>query len=279
MKILIIGSNGMLGRQLAEVLSAEYEVVGWDIKDIDITKQVEVQEKVTLLNPEVIINCAAYNDVDKAEQEPEVANLVNGTSLKYLSEVSKGKRLLIHFSSDYVFDGEKKDGYKEDDLPNPVSVYGQSKLLGEQMVQENASRYYIIRVSRLFGKPGLSENAKKSFVDKMLELSATMPELKVIDQEVSSPTYVKDVSLRVKEMIETAPEYGIYHLTNSGGCTWYQWALEAFKIKGLTEKIKLIPVPSSEFPRSAKRPEYSILINTKLEKLRSWQDALKEYLS
>jgi dTDP-4-dehydrorhamnose reductase len=185
--------------------------------------------------------------------------------------------ILVHYSTDYVFKGDKKRGYREDDRPDPQSAYALSKYLGEQAVQENADNFYLIRLSRLFGRPAASQGAKKSFVQIMLELAQTKPEVNAVDEELDCPTYAPDLARRTREIIDQRKPLGIYHVTNSGGCTWYDFAREIFTSKNIS--VKLNPVPASFFPRPAVRPKYSILLNTKLPSMRSWQEALKEFIS
>lgn len=305
MKILIIGSKGMLGGALAEAFAGE-ELFLWDLEDIDITDEKQVQEKIGELKPDVIINAAAYNAVDKCETEEgfAIAKKVNGEGPGYLAAIAKDLgAVFVHYSSDYIFGGEmKKEGFKEDDEPSPVNKYGESKLLGEQAVQKYGDKYYILRTCKLFGKIGKSEVAKKSFVDLMLQLASERDKLEVVDEEYASPTYALDLAKRTKEIIlsgEVAPAmrrgtapprfpYGIYHVTNSDACTWYEFAKEIFKIKNTKlagaphvagHLPEIIPVSSDKFPRPARRPKFSVLLNTKLPKMRSWREALEEYLN
>ncbi|OGF21188.1 dTDP-4-dehydrorhamnose reductase [Candidatus Falkowbacteria bacterium RIFOXYB2_FULL_38_15] len=282
MKILITGSSGMLGQELArEFRENNYEVLAWDKDELDITDREMVLNKIKKIKPEIIINSAAYNAVDKIEESEEdkkIANKINGLAVGYLAEVAKDiEAIFVHYSTDYVFGGRKVGGYKETDKPNPQSEYAKSKLLGEEeLLKQQGLRFYLIRTSRLFGKPAVSEGAKKSFVDVMLQLAETKDNLDLIDEELSSPTYVCDLARRTREIIEEKKSYGIYHITNFGACTWYGWAKEIFKIVG--KNIKLTPVSGDKFPRPAKRPRYSVLLNTKLPEIRKWEEALGEYL-
>jgi dTDP-4-dehydrorhamnose reductase len=284
-KVLIIGVKGNLGIQLQKIFEESFEVVAWDKEELDITDEGEVNKKVKKLKPNIIINSAAYNAVDKCEeddQEFELAKKINGLGPKYLAKISQEiKATLVHYSSDYVFDGNKKEGYSEDDETSPINNYGRSKLLGEELVQEVGKNgnlnYYIIRTSKLFGKPGLSEVAKKSFFDVMIGLSKGRDELKIVDEEVSLFTYTVDLAKATKKLIEDKKERGIYHVANSESCTWYESAKYLFEI--IKRDVKIIPVDGDEFPRPAKRPKYSVLLNTKLKPIRSWKEALKDYLN
>lgn len=277
MKVLIIGSKGMLGQALAgEFGENGYEVSSWDKEEIDITKKEEVNKKISDLKPEIIINAAAYNAVDKIEEsDKELGEEINGYAVGNLSEAAEAVgAILVHYSTDYVFDGKEIDGYKEDATPNPQSVYANSKLIGEQQIKNE--KYYLIRTSRLFGKAALSEGAKKSFVDVMLKCAEERDCLELVDEELSSPTYACDLARRTREIIEWKKPFGIYHVTNEGSCTWYGWAKKIFELSG--KSVRLIPVGADRFPRPAKRPKYSILLNTKLPPIRKWEEALADYL-
>ncbi|MFZ5364274.1 MAG: dTDP-4-dehydrorhamnose reductase [Patescibacteria group bacterium] len=279
MKVLIIGAKGMLGQELArEFGETGYEILAWDKEEVDITKKDLVLEKIKSSSPEIIINAAAYNAVDKIEEgEKDFAEAVNGYAVGNLSEASEAiEATFIHYGTDYIFDGKEIDGYVEDATPNPQSVYAGSKLLGEQQIKNK--KYYLIRTSRLFGKQAQSEGAKKSFVDVMLKCAEENDCLELVDEEISSPTYVFDLARRTREIIEWKKPFGIYHATNEGSCTWYGWAKKIFELSGKNKNIKLIPVGADKFPRAAKRPRYSILLNTKLPPMRRWEEALLDYL-
>ena len=267
----------MLGQELAREFEGNgYEVSSWDKEEIDITNRDEVSKKISDLKPEIIINAAAYNAVDKIEEsDKELGEAVNGYAVGNLSEAAEAVgAILVHYSTDYVFEGREMDGYKENDEPRPQSIYAASKRLGEEELKND--KYYLIRTSRLFGEPAKSEGAKKSFVDVMLKLSGEKDCLELVDEELSSPTYVLDLAKRTREIIEWKKVFGIYHVTNEGACTWYGWAKKIFELSG--KSVKLIPVGADRFPRPAKRPKYSILLNTKLPPMRRWEEALAEYL-
>lgn len=263
----------MLGRALAGVF-AEFQPILWDKEDLDITDPEAVSYKLKAITPDVIINCAAYNDVDGAEDAPEMAYKVNGEAVESLADAANQiGAILVYYSTAYVFDGKNRDGYKEDAKPAPSSIYGKSKLQGEHGAAR-AKRHYILRLDRLFGEPGAG---KKSFVDKILEAALVQRQLKIIDEEEGCPTYSLDLAQQTKYILENNLPYGIYHTTNSGSCTWFGFAEKIFKIAGIG--VELIPVSSEDVARKALRPKYSILLNTKLPPMRSWQDALEEYLS
>lgn len=280
-KIVIFGAKGNLGQQLVKVFKSGFEVFSYDSKGLDITDKELVIKKIGELKPNIIINAAAYNAVDKCEISDgyEIAKKLNGLAPGYLAEAAaKIDAILIHYSSDYVFGGEKKDGYAEGDEPEPISKYGETKLMGERAITKyNNSKYYIIRTSKLFGPKGESEAAKDSFFDVMLKITKEKDEVDVVNEEVSCFTYTPDLARATKNLVENKKEYGIYHIVNFGSCTWHEAAKELFKIAKID--IKVNPVSSDKFPRPAKRPKYSVLLNTKLGAMRDWREALKEYLT
>ncbi|MDA1038638.1 MAG: dTDP-4-dehydrorhamnose reductase [bacterium] len=276
MKILILGAKGMLGQELVNVYS-DTDVHAWDREECDVTNVEACEAKIKELAPELIINAIAYNDVDGAEGDrQEIAKELNVAVPSRLAETAKSiGATFVHFSSEYVFDGKSEEGYTEDSHPSPVSVYGTTKMLSEQVALSSGARAYVIRLSRMFGKPASSEAGKKSFVDLMLELAKTKDHLDLVDEEYSSPTYAPDLAKRTREIVETQ-EPGLYHAANSGACTWYDFAKEIFAQKGIN--IDISPVSGMMFPRPAMRPMYGELLSTKMPAMRSWQTALKDYL-
>lgn len=283
MKILIIGARGNLGGELVKVFNKDNEVVAFDKEDIDIADKEQVLKKITDLKPEVIINAAAYNAVDKCEEdslELDLAKKLNRDAVASIAEATMEiKATIIHYSTDYVFDGTKKEGYAEIDKPRPISKYGETKQMGEEELIGRASRglkYYIVRTSKLFGPVGESNFSKPSFFDVMLKLGKEKKELDVVDEEMSCFTYTPDLALWTKKLINNNAEYGVYHFINEGACTWYKAAKELFELKNVN--IKVNSVLSDKFPRPAKRPKFSVLKNTKFEKMRDYREALKEYL-
>jgi dTDP-4-dehydrorhamnose reductase len=282
--VLILGARGNLGTCLMNTFQ-DLRPIGWDREELDITDANKVTTKISLIDPELIINASAYNAVDKCEENKKefaLANKINGEAPGYLAKVAKDLSCrLIHFSTDYVFPGTKKTGYKESDRPAPIQNYGKSKLLGEKEISESMTDFYLIRTSKLFGKAGASPLTKKSFVDIMLDLAKEKKEISVVNEEFSSFTYTFDLSLATRLLADglNGKKFpnGIYHLVNEGPCTWYKCAQKIFQIAKKTVTVK--PVSSSEFPRPAKRPAYSALLNTKFPKLRSLDEALKDYLS
>lgn len=276
MKIIVIGSQGMLGQQLAMIYKDQNPLL-WSRSYIDIANRYDVEAKIKKEQPDIVFNAAAYNDVDEAEKNKDIAYAINAEGPAHLARaVCAAEGILVHYSTDYVFNGDEKRGYSEEDDPEPGSVYGKSKLLGEKNVIKYSDKYYIIRLSRLFGKSGIGGSAKTSFVDLMLGLAEKNEFINAVDEELSNPTYAPDLAEHSRKIVEKQAAYGIYHLSNRGACTWYGFTKEIFDIKGIS--VKLNPVAGGYFPRPAPRPKYSILLNTKLNPMRPWQEALKEYL-
>ncbi|MDO8599049.1 MAG: dTDP-4-dehydrorhamnose reductase [bacterium] len=281
MRVLIVGSNGMLGQELIRAFTGA-DVVGWDRADLDITDSDVVRARMAAVAPDVCINATAYNAVDCAEEDAALAVTVNGSAVGVLAAAAADSgAVFVHYSTDYIFDGTSRDGYSEDAIPNPINAYGRSKLAGERALREVAGvhpawRWHLIRTSRLFGLQGSSASGKRSFVDTMVALSTTKDRLEIVDEEIASPTYAPDLAAATREMIERALPSGIYHRTNTGSCTWYGFAQEIFTRIGW--RGTLVPVSASTYPRPAKRPAYSVLRSTKIPPMRRWEDALAEYL-
>ncbi|MDO8667792.1 MAG: dTDP-4-dehydrorhamnose reductase [bacterium] len=283
MKILILGAKGSLGRQLMKVFAEGNEVLGWDRGEIDITDRELILRKVEEVKPELVINAAAYNAVDKCEdndEEYELAKKLNIDGPKFLAEIClKIGATLIHYSTNYVFNGEKDSGYVETDEPKPINRYGKSKFHGEKRILELSGqglKWYLVRTSKLFGPRGQSEMAKANFFDIMLEQGKNKASVEVVDDEASCFTYTPDLAKATRELVDGGYGYGIYHLTNSGACTWYEAAVELFKLAKIETEVK--PIAGDKLVRPAKRPKYAVLLNTKLPPLRNYQEALKEYL-
>lgn len=262
----------------------DLELIAFDSSELDITDYKNLSEKFREIKPEIVINCAAYTAVDEAENAWHEAFKINAEAVKEIALLCKEfDAIFIHFSTDYVFNGETSQGYKENDETRPINIYGESKAAGEKAIMENAEKYYIVRTSWLFGPNG------KNFVDTMIGLGQKAlksgTELKVVNDQVGSPTYTRDLCEAVVKYFvqpqlneEKIPDFGIYHLTNSGKCSWYEFAKKIFELKNMSVKVN--PVSTGEFPRPAKRPVCSILVNTKLkEGLRSWEEAVGDYLN
>ena len=283
-KVLILGAQGMLGQELVgEFSTHKYEVIAWDKEELDITDYIVTASKISDLHPDIVINAVAHNAVDKIEEDEkvfELAKKINSEAVENLAGICKElNAIFVHYSSDYVFKGDSNKGYKEDDQIDPINKYGQTKALAENSILSIDGKFYIIRLSKLFGKPAASAGAKKSFVDTMIWLATEggKTHLDLVDEEIGCITYAPDLANLTRKIIEAERPFGIYHGSNSGVCSWYQWAKEIFKIKKIG--INISPVAGDKFPRPAKRPMYSELLNTKLPIQRDWKSALNEYLS
>jgi dTDP-4-dehydrorhamnose reductase len=277
-KIAIIGSNGQLGSDLSKIYGEN--ATNLTRKEIDITNISECREVLYELNPKFIINCAAYVRVDDAENYPLEAFRVNSIGAKNIASVSKELDATnVYIGTDYVFDGSNKIPYNETDLPNPINVYGMSKYFGECFTESYCSKFYIFRVSSLFGVAGASGKGG-NFIETIIKMAENNQEIKLVEDMVMSPTYTKDVASLIKNILEKSVPFGIYHLNNSGRCSWYEFAKEIFKIINLnpnTMKIK-----SKDLVRTAKRPLFSVLDNRKIISLgfdvNDWKIGLRNYL-
>jgi dTDP-4-dehydrorhamnose reductase len=278
MKVLVIGARGTLGSELCKQLNGVDEVIALGHEDLEVTDQAAVLQKITEINPDVIFNCVAYNAVDKAEEDPTEAESINAQAPKFIAEAAeKVGATLIHFSTNFVFEGTKPEGYAEDDQPNPINVYGRTKYDGERNVQSFCAKHYIVRLSVLFGPQGQSQSAKKTFPDLITDLSKEKESFDFVNEEISSPTYVKDLVGATIRLVKESYPYGIYHLANEGAASWYDFAKEIFELKGITSKLN--SVPATAYVRPAKRPFHASLRSTKFPKLRPWQEALRAYIN
>lgn len=281
-RILITGSTGQLGKELINKLSGDNHLIIANREDLDITNEISTNNFVQANKPDIIINCAAFTAVDLCETEEQNAYNVNAIAPKNLALASKriGSKL-VHISTDYVFDGEgvkNEKGiirpYVENDAVNPQSVYGKTKLEGENFVIKNCDKYFIIRTAWLYGDG-------KNFVRTMINLSKSNEKVNVVNDQIGSPTSTKELANMIEKLMIT-DNYGMYHGTCEGFCTWYDLTCKIYEI--LNIKTKVVPVTSEEFVRPAKRPKYSVLENKKLNdlgqyKFKHWKDALKIYLS
>lgn len=277
MKILVTGARGMLGTDLMTVLRERHEVVGMDIEELDIT---DINQTLGILrenNPDVVINCAAYTNVDGCESNEELAYRVNAIGPRNIAVACNDiGAAMVHISTDYVFPGNSSKPYREDDSVGPKSVYGLSKLAGEGNVRSLCTRHFIVRTSWLFGVNG------PNFVKTMLRLAKENLELSVVNDQTGSPTYTPDLAAALADLI-TQPVYGTYHLTNSGTCTWYQFTREILDEAGITG-VEVKPITTEELNRPAPRPAYSVMdnLNWRLNgflPLRHYRESLKDYLA
>ena len=276
MRILLLGHKGMLGSDLLLKLNLQHEVVGMDKEEIDIVSADECEKAIKETKPDILINAAAYTNVDGCETAKEECFAVNAEAVKNIAEVCRNKNIrIIHFSTDYVFDGTGTRPYKEDDRCNPINAYGESKLAGDRYLKSLADDYLLIRTSWLYGVKG------KNFVQTILEKAKTTPMLSVVDDQVGSPTYTKDLAVAVDLLINQNLK-GIFHVTNRGSCSWYQFAVKILQESGLDD-VTVIPIKSDKLPRPALRPAYSVLsmqkfIATTGKTMQPWQLALQDYL-
>jgi dTDP-4-dehydrorhamnose reductase len=279
-RILVIGAKGMLGRDLVEALYSLFradEVFGWDIDEIDIQEENNTIAKVESLQPGIVINVAAYTDVDGCESNGEKAFAVNAEGMRHVAlGAARCGSKVVYLSTDYIFDGKKEKPYLEDDLPNPLNVYGRSKLRGEQYVQELAKDSLIVRTEWLYGKHG------NNFVTSILRQAREKRALSVVNDQIGLPTYTIDLSKAISLLIEQDAR-GIFHVANSDPCSWYDYAQMILKLSGI-KRVEVIPISSKEAGRQATRPSYSVLDTQKFRRetgmeLRPWPEALKDYLS
>ena len=277
MKVLVTGAKGQLGYDLmAQLKQRGHEAIGVDIQEMDITNQESVEQVMRQVKPDAVIHCAAYTAVDKAEDDVSLCTKINVDGTGYIAKMCQELDCkLLYLSTDYVFPGDGENFWEPDDAREPLNVYGKTKCEGELLVEEYVQKYFIVRISWVFGING------KNFVRTMLNLAQNHSELTVVNDQIGSPTYTYDLSRLLIDMIET-DKYGRYHASNEGICSWYDFACEIFKQAKLD--VRVLPVSSEEYPSKAKRPLNSRLSKEKLtvngfKKMPTWQDALSRYLS
>jgi len=278
MKIAVIGSTGQLGTDLIKTLENGYEVVGLVHKDIEVADY----DSCLILKehqPDIVINTAAFHKTDQCENEPLKTFSVNALGARNVALVSKEiAATTVFISTDYVFDGSKKEPYTEDDAPAPINTYGISKLAGEHFTKQNP-KHYIVRIASVFGKAGASGKGG-NFVETMITKAKNNDPITVIDDMWMSPTYTKDAASIMKGILELQLPFGVYHATNKGYCSWYQFAQEIFQITGLNPT--LTPIKTEQLSLKARRPRFSALTSTKLSRYnlepREWKEALRAYL-
>ena len=282
MRFLILGKDGMLGHDLEQVFGNE-DFIAYGKADLDITEYDAITEKLMTVQPDVVINATGYTNVDLAEKEEVAAEKINGYAVGLLAKACREvDATLVHFSTDYVFNGDKKSGYTEEDATNPINAYGKSKALGEKLLSDEMDhineamlkegRYFLIRTSWLYGHHG------KNFVNTMIETARKKKTLRVVADQYGKPTWSMDLCRQVKWLIESK-EYpsGIYHITNEGVTSWHEFAREIFRLAGISANV--VACSSADYPRDAARPKFSALINNKLPPLRTWKEALNEYVA
>ena len=274
--ILVTGSTGQLGSDVVkELLKRGYSTLSPNRSELNLCSEDNIRNYILNSNCEAIVHCAAYTQVDKAEDEKDLCIKINATATKHIVKCAKILDIpMIYISTDYVFDGTKDGEYTENDETNPINIYGESKLAGEKYVQEILDKYYIVRTSWVFNING------KNFIETMLRLSKANNQLSIVNDQIGSPTYTRDLSRLLVDMLETS-KYGLYHATNEGYCSWYEFADTIFKLANINIDIKAIN--SNEYASRAKRPLNSKLSKDKLieygfKPLPHWEDALKDYL-
>ena len=273
-RVLIIGAQGMLGHDLHKVFAEGVDVIGLDIENVDITRQGATRKTIKDISPAVVINAAGFTDVDGCEKKINKAFAVNGTGSRNVAKACRDNGAkLVYISTDYIFDGEKGNPYREDDFPNPLNIYGESKLTGERYIEELLDDYLIVRTQWLYGQHG------RNFVETILALAAERDSIEVVQDQVGSPTYTADLSKAIAALVAKDLR-GTFHVSNSGYCSWHDFALEILRIAGITG-VEVVPVSTAALNRPAKRPLYSIFDHQRLQQegieMRPWQEALQDY--
>lgn len=276
MRVLVTGAGGQLGYDVVKRLEENnIECIGTNRNELDITNEAQTKEFITNYKPDVVVHCAAYTAVDRAEDERQICYQVNVLGTRYVAEACKEiDAKMVYISTDYVFDGDGEHPFEVTDTPNPINYYGQTKYEGELEVQKHVEKHFIIRISWVFGNNG------NNFVKTMLRLGKERAEISVVADQIGSPTYTFDLAKLVVEMIWTE-KYGVYHSTNEGFCSWYEFACEIFKQAGVDVKVNAIR--TEDYPTKAKRPKNSRLSNKELRvnllyMLPNWKTGLDHYL-
>jgi len=290
-RILLTGLNGQVGQELQRTLAPLGEVIGVGRETMDLAQATSIRQAISEARPDVIVNAAAYTAVDKAETETELAHSINGIAPQIMAE--EAQRLgaaLFHISTDYVFDGRKNTPYLEDDAPNPIGAYGKSKLVGEEGIRKTCDRYIILRTAWVYGTYG-----KSNFVKTMLRLFASRDEVRVVADQVGTPTWASDIASAIATLLpqlcpeqpQESPLTGIYNFTNSGMSSWYDFAIAIFEEAeqlGFPLKVqRIVPITTSEYPTPAQRPAYSVLSGKKVSAALGthppyWRDGLRQML-
>ncbi|MEB3357409.1 MAG: dTDP-4-dehydrorhamnose reductase [Synechococcales bacterium] len=288
-RILLIGSQGQLGQELQMTLPALGDVVAVGRSQLDLTDLPQLRSLIAETAPHIVVNAAAYTAVDKAESEVDLAKAINAIAPTVMAEeVQKTGACLVHFSTDYVFDGRKNTPYLEDDSPNPCGAYAESKLLGEDGIRQTCDRHFIIRTAWVYGSRG-----KGNFVKTMLRLGGEREELRVVTDQVGSPTWTKDIADATTQLLthwsqKQAPAYGVYHFTNSGVASWYDFAIaifeEARQLHQMLKVERVLPITTAEYPTPARRPAYSVLSGKKIaavigQPAPHWRQSLRTMLN
>lgn len=286
MKILLAGGSGQLAQELQPILLSVGEVIAVDRTRLDLSQPESIRQAMADIQPDLVVNAGAYTAVDKAESEPELAHAVNGIAPGILAEeCEKLGASLIHFSTDYVFDGSKSSAYLETDSTNPLGIYGESKLAGEEAIRKAGNRHIIIRTAWVYGNCG-----KGNFVKTMLRLGKEREEIRVVADQIGSPSWTADLAAATAQIMPAIglEDFGTYHYTNSGVCSWYDFAIAIFEEAeklGFPLKVqRIIPITTAEYPTPAKRPAFSVLSTTKISALLGtypphWRQGLRQMLA
>ena len=283
MNVLLTGSKGMLAKEFIAGCRnrKDYTIIAPEEEECNITDVSSIKNAVNRINPQALINCAAYTDVDACEKNQEKAFSVNGEGVKNLAQVCEENDILLaHFSTDFIFDGGKKSPYTEEDEPNPLSIYGASKLLGERYLLNSHVKFFLIRTSWMYGNGG------NNFVEAIIDNADNHPEVSVVDDQIGNPTWARDIVDITLRLLETEL-YGIYNYSNEGECSWYEFACEIIKILQNSENkfhsTKIVPAKSVQLKRDAERPAYSALSKSKIKSalgidIPHWRESLKKFL-
>ncbi|MBD0253431.1 MAG: dTDP-4-dehydrorhamnose reductase [Rubrobacter sp.] len=271
MRVLLAGAGGQLGLELAGILpERDHEVVALDRRGLDVADPETVEGAVDEHEPEMVINAAAYTNVDGCEDETGLAYAVNALGPRNLAQACERRGCaLLHVSTNYVFDGENGRPYEPFDSPNPISAYGRTKFAGEEYVMRLMNRWYVVRSAGVYGRG-------HNFVRTMLRVASERDSLEVKDDEFISPTYARDLAEGIVRVVEGG-RYGLYHLTNAGSCSWYEFTREIFRLTGVETEV--VPIPGSEYPLPAARPANGVLSSLGGPELRHWKEALEDYLN
>lgn len=283
MKVAVIGANGQLGKDICQAfLENQDEVVELNHDQLDICDQENTFKILNKLSPQFVVNTAAMHNVEQCEANPAISFAVNGIGARNLAIASKDLGFTImHISTDYVFDGAKQAPYVESDCPNPLNVYGNTKLSGEMFIKAIAEKYFILRISAIYGENLCRAKGGLNFVTLMLKLSQERDEVRVVNNEIVSPTYTMDIARQIIHMAFSS-KYGTFHATSQGFCSWYEFAKEIFKLTNST--ITLNVAKPDEFPAKVARPTYTVLENNNLKEsgldiMPHWKDSLENYLT
>ncbi len=269
-RVVILGARGMLGAELVREFGPTV-IAAWD-RDVDITNATIFTQRLEAENPDLVINAAAWTDVEAAEDHEEEVTQVNGVAVGNIAAFCAQKNIpFVHVSTSWVFDGTKGTPYKEDDQPRPLSAYGRSKLYGEEEVLKKCQKFYIVRGDRLYGANG------KNIIDTFRRLGGEKNEINAVYDQIGSSVWTRDLARAMKSLVEDAAPYGIYHLVNEGSASWYDLAVEI--ISRTSSQARVLPVPGTAYPRKAKVPQNAALANTKRPVLRPWKEALADYLT